>query len=165
MATAAVSEHMPSGSHTARTTKPKREWRLHLSTARIWIVAVIVTAFVFMFSFTKAWGERMDRLDVMANSDVFIGKTYSTIDGGQYLTDGIKGTKLTAFNVWSTTRPPCIGEMPDLEKLNQSYPDSEFRVVGILSDTAKSDGTVIQKHLEEANKITVTAGVTFRSSS
>ena len=114
-----------------------------------------------MFSFTKAWGDRMDRLDNLASSDVFINRTYDTIDGGQFSTDSLKDTHITAFNVWSTTCPPCIQEMPDLEELNQSYPDSEFRIIGILSDSASSDGTISQKHIDEGNEIAAAAGVTY----
>lgn len=152
---------MATGSRAAQTTKPKHDRRLHLSTIRIWLLAAIITAFAFMFGFTKAWGDRMERLDSMANSDVFVGKTYETIDGGQFSTDSLKDTRLTAFNVWSTTCPPCIAEMPDLELVNQSYPDSEFRIVGILSDSSKADGSIIQKHIDEANEIAATAGVTY----
>ena len=76
---------MATGAHAIGATKPKRDRRLHLSTARIWVIAAVITAFAFMFSFTRAWGERMDRLDDMSNSDVFVNKTYETIDGGAAL--------------------------------------------------------------------------------
>ena len=157
----ATSKHMATGSQAIRPTKTKSDHRLHLSTAWMWAIAAVVTAFAFMLSFTLAWGDRMDRLDAMASSDVFADKTYATIDGGQYSTDSLKDTRLTAFNVWSTTCPPCIKEMPALEELNNAYPDSEFRVVGILYDSASSDGTVSQKHVDEGIEIASSAGVTY----
>jgi len=154
---------MATGAHAIGTTKPKRDRRLHLSTARIWLIAAVITVFAFMFSFTKAWGERMDRLDAMSTSDIFVNKTYATIDGSQFSTESLKETRVTAYNVWATTCPPCIAEMPDLEKLDKSYPDSEFRVVGILNDSTDSDGKVVQKHIDDANKIVASAGVTYPS--
>ena len=152
---------MAAGSQATQTTKTKRDHRLHLSTAGMWAIAAVVTAFAFMLSFTLAWGDRMDQLDAAASSDVFIDRTYDTIDGGQFSTDSLKDTRLTAFNVWSTTCPPCIKEMPALEELNNAYPDSEFRVVGILYDSASSDGTVSQKHVDEGIEIASSAGVTY----
>lgn len=41
---------------------------------------------------------------------------------------------LTLVNIWGTTCPPCIQEMPELEKLQNDYADKGFKVLGIVAD-------------------------------
>lgn len=41
---------------------------------------------------------------------------------------------LTLVNIWGTTCPPCIQEMPELEKLQNDYADKGFKVLGIIAD-------------------------------
>ena len=144
-----------------KAAKSKRDRRLHLSTWHMIVIAAIITVFAFMIGFTKAWGDRMDTLARVGEANVFKDSEYATITGGKFTPEDLKKARVTAFNVWATTCPPCIQELPELEKLNHEYPEGEFQVVGILNDSTDSGGNVNQKHIEDGCKIAEKAGVTF----
>ena len=158
---AVMPEQSAVGKHAARGSRAKRDWRIHLSTAHIWAIVAVVTVFIFMISLTQAWGERMDRLAEIADSDIFAENSYSTIDGRQYTPADLKNARVTLFNVWATNCPPCIEELPALEELNHSYPAGQVQVIGILSDSVDSKGNVSEKHITDAVDIAGKAGVTF----
>lgn len=42
--------------------------------------------------------------------------------------------ELTLVNIWATTCPPCIREMPELEQLQNNYKDKGLKVVGLIAD-------------------------------
>lgn len=150
-----------SQSSVETAAKPKHDLRLHLSTARIVVIAAIVTCFAFMIGFTKAWGDRMDTLATLSSADAFKGKEFDTIGGGKFTSEDIKKARVTAFNVWATTCPPCIRDLPEFEKLSHEYSQSDFQIVGILSDSADSGGNVAKDRLEDAKGIIDKAGLTF----
>ena len=49
----------------SKPAKRKHDWRIHTSTARILLYALVIGAFAFTFAFTKAWGESMDRVEAL----------------------------------------------------------------------------------------------------
>ena len=51
--------------------------------------------------------------------------------------------------------------MPDLEKLNNEFDDSEFRFIGIVDDVTDKDGTIKPAELETAKQIVEERGATF----
>ena len=59
-------------------------------------------------------------------------------------------------NVWGTYCPPCIGEMPDLEKLSQSLPENA-QIVGLICDVTYQNSEDTQKAIDICEK----AGVTY----
>lgn len=44
------------------------------------------------------------------------------------------GTKLILLNLWEPWCPPCVGEMPELEKLYQDYKDKGLVILGVFRD-------------------------------
>ena len=68
------------------------------------------------------------------------------------------GKSVTMINVWGTYCGPCIGEMPDLQKLNEQLPDNA-QILGILVDVSTED----KGNLRKAMEITDGAGVTFEN--
>ena len=66
--------------------------------------------------------------------------------------DGLNGQKqsleryrntLLVVNFWATWCPPCVKEMPELEELNQAYPDVRF--VGLAIDTQRNVKRFLEK--------------------
>lgn len=57
-----------------------------------------------------------------------------TLDGKSADQSIFKEKKVTMVNIWATFCGPCIGEMPDLQKLHEDYADKGFQVVGIVCD-------------------------------
>ncbi len=44
--------------------------------------------------------------------------------------------RLTMVNMWEPWCGPCVGEMPDLEKLYEDYYDKGLMILGVYSDTS-----------------------------
>ena len=78
-----------------------------------------------------------------------------TIDGGDSSEELFAGHKVTMVNVWATWCPPCVAEMPDLEKLSASLAEKDCQIIGICKDANR------EETLAEANRILDEAGVSF----
>ncbi|MBE6774283.1 MAG: TlpA family protein disulfide reductase [Clostridia bacterium] len=88
--------------------------------------------------------------------------TTTGLDGEEYDQDIFKGNKLTMVNVWGTYCPPCIKEMPDLEKLSKDYADKGLVIIGIVSDTYDyTNDKNSDEKIKAANEIVAETGVTY----
>jgi len=60
---------------------------------------------------------------------------FDTLDheGEHVTTEIIKGSKLVILNFWAPWCGPCVGEMPDLEKVYQEYKDDGLLILGVFS--------------------------------
>lgn len=76
---------------------------------------------------------------------VFGEFTSTDVNGEKVNADIFKGKKVTMVNIWGTFCSPCIGEMPDLQKLNEDYSDKGFQVVGIVCDVYEGEDTATAK--------------------
>ena len=63
--------------------------------------------------------------------------------------------KITIVNVWASWCMPCIGELPELEKMNARIGDLDCAVVGVLLDGDEEEA------LREAKDILKKKGVTY----
>lgn len=59
------------------------------------------------------------------------------IEGNEVTSDIFSEVKLTMVNVWATYCGPCLNEMPELGELAKEYEESEFQLVGIISDVVE----------------------------
>ncbi len=48
--------------------------------------------------------------------------------------------KLIMVNYWATWCSPCVGEIPDLQKISVAYADKGFALVGVLTGDDDVDG-------------------------
>ena len=81
---------------------------------------------------------------------------FSTVDlnGKEWTSEELfKNNKLTLVNFWGTTCPPCIKEMPELEKLSKVLEEKGCGVLGIITDGSE--------YGSEAQEIINMTGVTF----
>ena len=67
--------------------------------------------------------------------------------------------KLTLVNVWGTFCPPCLEELPDLEKLSKKVMWQRVQVIGILCDAF--DGST--RNVDLAKKIIREKNVAYRN--
>ena len=144
-------------------TKKKPDRRLHVSTLYITLIAMTLLAFLFTFTLTTAWGERMDQLAALSSSDVFKTMDLEALDGTHFTSENLKDARITVFNVWGTECPPCIREIPYLQELNNTYAPGEIQVVGLLSDSVNAQGEVVPVHLDAARKYMEGSGATYQT--
>jgi cytochrome c biogenesis protein CcmG/thiol:disulfide interchange protein DsbE len=50
--------------------------------------------------------------------------------------------QVVLINIWGTFCPPCIAEMPSLERLHKAYGDSGLKIIGVSIDDAVSEDSV-----------------------
>lgn len=72
-----------------------------------------------------------------------------------YLGQVFADHKLTVINFWASWCPPCVGELPELEKLYQKYADQGVAFVGVLIDGVEKAG------LRDGKDLLKKAGVTY----
>jgi peroxiredoxin len=72
--------------------------------------------------------------------------TLRSIDGRSVRLSDYLGKDVVLLNFWATWCVPCLGEMPELEKLHQKYKDQGLTIIGISMDgpetVANVDSTV-----------------------
>ena len=80
--------------------------------------------------------------------------TFKTTDlNGNEITENVfVGKKVTMINFWEPWCGPCVGEMPELEKLYETYKDQGLQIIGVFSSTDQMD---------EVNQVISDAGVTY----
>lgn len=85
------------------------------------------------------------------DGEVFTFST-ETFSGEAFSSDDVKDAKLVMINFWEPWCGPCVGEMPDLEKVYEEHKDEGFVILGVFSDTTMDD---------DAAKILKDAGITY----
>lgn len=60
---------------------------------------------------------------------------------GETIDDSIiSNNKLTMVNYWATWCGPCVGEIPDLQKIHEEYAANGFSIIGVLIGDEDYDG-------------------------
>jgi peroxiredoxin len=68
--------------------------------------------------------------------------TLRTVEGQTFRLSDHLGKQVILLNFWATWCVPCLGEMPELEKLHQRYRDQGLLVVGVSMDGPESVANV-----------------------
>ena len=135
--------------------------RIYPSTIKILLIAILAGIVTLDFSFTTAWGEKMKTVENTAESNVFADYETETLFGDPFTNEDTAKAKLTAYNVWETTCPACLGEMDELEEVSQHYAPEDFQLVGLCFDLFNKDGELKPDQLEKAKSLMTDAGTTF----
>lgn len=77
-----------------------------------------------------------------------------TADNGRTISSSAFGGKLLVLNFWATWCPPCVEEMPSLNRFHQALANSGVVVLGISVD---KDDKAYQAFLSKANVTFLTA--------
>ena len=80
--------------------------------------------------------------------------TFSTEDfeGNAFTSDDLKDAKLVMINIWEPWCGPCVGEMPDLEKIYEEFKDQGLVILGVFAETGMD---------EDAAQILEECGITY----
>ena len=84
-----------------------------------------------------------------------------TLDGKAISDSMFAKNKITMINIWGTFCPPCIGEMPDLAKLNEANKDKGVEVVGVIIDLVDDDGKILPQAKADAADIISQTGAYY----
>ena len=73
--------------------------------------------------------------------------TLSSIDGQTVSLADYRG-KVVLLNIWATWCPPCVEEMPSMEKLHQTIDRESFKILAVSIDTSgeKTVNPFMKKH-------------------
>lgn len=139
----------------------KEKSKMHLSTLWIVLAASLAGIVVLTFSFTYSWGVRMQNIESTSSTTSLADFETETIYGEKVSNKDILGAKVTAFNVWETTCPACLGEMEALEELSRKYPAEDFRLVGVCDDLYDKNGKLKPAQVDKAKSLMDDAGTSF----
>jgi|LGOV01.1.fsa_nt_gb thiol-disulfide isomerase/thioredoxin len=86
----------------------------------------------------------------VVESNKFIDFVSEDLNGNEVTQDIFSETTITLVNIWGTSCPPCIDEMPDLEEINNELSSDEFQIIGIVAGGKpfKNEAQDILKQLE-----------------
>ena len=73
--------------------------------------------------------------------------TLPDLDGKMVSLADYKG-KVVLLNIWATWCPPCVEEMPSMEKLHQELKDENFVILAVSIDVSGAEAVVpfMEKH-------------------
>ena len=77
--------------------------------------------------------ETKDTKDTEGNAVTGISFSTKGRDGNTYDQSILSGCKVTMINFFEPWCGPCVSEMPDLEKLYETYKDQGFQILGVYS--------------------------------
>ena len=85
--------------------------------------------------------------------------TFPDLDGKMVSLDDYKG-KVVLLNIWATWCPPCVDEMPSMEKLHQALKGEAFEILAVSIDVlgAKEVIPFMKKHKLSFPALTDTKG-------
>lgn len=83
------------------------------------------------------------------------------INGEDYTQEMFADYDLTLVNIFATWCPPCIGEIPDLQKLRDEMEDQGVNVVGIVLDGIDETGNVDSAAVETAKLLAERTGASY----
>ena len=87
--------------------------------------------------------------------------TMQDINGETYTQEMFADYDLTMVNVFTTWCSPCIGEIPDLQKLRDEVESQGVNVVGICLDAIGSSGEADPQVVETAKELAERTGVSY----
>ncbi len=85
----------------------------------------------------------------------------TTLEGDAFPSAELLANKLTVFNVWATWCPPCVAELPHLQKISQDFQDKGVAIVGVLQDGVTELGEKDTNAIASAKTLLQDAGVNY----
>ncbi len=84
-----------------------------------------------------AWSVWRQRSEAWAVDDALWSSTFDTPTGARLALAALRGQPLV-LNFWATWCPPCVREMPGLDRFARDFGPAGWRVVGLAADEAQA---------------------------
>lgn len=126
-------------------------------------IAIVLAVCAVLLVFASCGGTKPDDSSdagFKRGAEVFKDVTCTDLEGNEVDSSIFKGKKLTMVNIWATFCRPCIGEMPDLQKISEDFAEKGVQIVGIVSDVADKDDKEL---IDLAKSIEAETGVKYKS--
>jgi len=119
-----------------------------MSAAKKWILGAIAVAAVgfFLFVLFAKEGSRNKIINVGDSAPEF---RLSSLDGKEVSLSDLRG-KVVLVHFWATWCPPCVEEMPMLDKLNREFAGKDFEILAVSVD--QNGAAAVQRFMEK-NKL------------
>jgi cytochrome c biogenesis protein CcmG/thiol:disulfide interchange protein DsbE len=99
-----------------------------------WLVVAVIVAVVGVALSVGAYVMH-DQLFPVEVGSTAPGFSARRVDGSQRVqTMADYRNKVLVLNIWATWCPPCVVEMPTIERLRQQVPDSDLKIVAVSID-------------------------------
>ena len=92
----------------------------------------LILALMMLFALLPAWAESAPEV-----GDPAPAFDLTQIDGEVFHLSDHLG-KVVFLNIWATWCPPCVAEIPDIQKLSEAHPD-DLVVIGVSVDETEAD--------------------------
>ncbi len=104
----------------------------------------LTVVFALLVGFGQASGSDLENDTSFPSKDALVWEpeiTFSTVDSsGEEWTDlCFQDAELTMLNLWAYWCPPCVAELPDLQKLSEDYAEQGFQIFGVSREEYEKD--------------------------
>lgn len=128
--------------------------RSFLRSPYLWaIVGVIVVV-------TAAWLGRESYRPVITGSEA-PDFTFVSIDGQDVTLSDFEGEKVVLVNVWATWCPPCVTEMPSMQRLYEALEGEDFEILAVSVDAPVGEEDAFGRTGGDLEAFTDELGLTF----
>lgn len=84
-----------------------------------------------------------------------------TLEGDTMGLQDFRG-KVVLLNIWATWCPPCVEEMPSMQRLYEEYEDADFEVVAVSVDAQQGETDEFGNPGGDVAEFVESMGLTFR---
>jgi peroxiredoxin len=107
------------------------------NTSQIITLVIMITAAVAIFLFLRMKEDISPRgsMPGVGLNDPAPDFSLPLIDGSIMRLSQYRG-QVVLLNIWATWCPPCLSEMPSMEKLYQTFKDEDFQILAVSIDAA-----------------------------
>jgi peroxiredoxin len=116
-----------------------------MSRKQVWWIAAAIASIALAAGFTLA-ARHFSTGGAGASADAFFARTFNDLEGQPTEMARWKD-RIVVLNFWATWCPPCVEEMPDLQRVHDEYADRGVTVVGLGIDSPSALKRFRDEHL------------------
>ena len=129
--------------------------RSFLRSPYLWAIAGVIGVVIV------AWIGRENYRPVVTGTEA-PDFTYASMDGEEVTLSDFEGEKVILVNVWATWCPPCVVEMPSMQRLYESLKDEDFEILAVSIDAPLGETDAFGREGGDLRNFTDEHGLTFQ---